>query len=816
MKNGFIVKSIRRHLYKPDTIIVEGAFPYDNNENKKLHAYVNGEEADMSINVASGFSIAEKYVHYQSGISEEIIGEFTIPKSGINSIELREESLGKYSRIKKFEGKRLIPVLTTITYSIDYQKRENGNITITGWAAVSKNAVITVMENGKSIAASIERKYRKDVKDLFVEATPNEKFGIEIAIPEAEYHDLKLVIQDNEKIKKIRLDLDSIQTEEDINKSSQNFLLKTIRYYRGNGFVATAGKIVKKILKKENEEDAVEYAKFLEQHKVTEEDLELQRNTHFDYEPVISIVIPIYNTPHEFLKELIDSVLAQTYNNWQLCLADGSDTDSLKKVVEELSNYDKRVDYKWLGYNDGISNNTNGAIEMAKGEFIAFSDHDDLITPDALYEVVAALNTDNNIDCVYSDEDKIDMDGSTLFMPHFKPDFDIDLLCSYNYITHLFVARKSLIDQVGWLDKKYDGSQDHDMILRCTEKARCVYHVPKVLYHWRCHKNSTAMNPESKMYCYEAGRDAVQAHWNRLGVPATVSLAPNYGHYITHYNWADSPLVSIIIPNMNHKEDLSRCIESILNKSTYSNYEILIIENNSTEEEIFNYYREIEENSRIKVIRYDGAFNYSRINNFGVEHANGEYLLFLNNDTELIAGDSIKEMVDICRRDDVGAVGARLYYKDNKIQHAGVILGVGGVANHAFHNTERGDVGYFFRSVSVQDLSAVTAACMMTKKSLFTAVNGFSEDLEVAFNDIDYCLKLRDNNKLVVFTPYSEWYHYESKSRGYEDTPEKKERLRKETDTFMSRWGDIVKNGDPYYNPNFNHKSADFKYDIAE
>ena len=266
MKNGFIVKSIRRHLYKPDTIIVEGAFPYDNNENKKLHAYVNGEEADMSINVASGFSIAEKYVHYQSGISEEIIGEFTIPKSGINSIELREESLGKYSRIKKFEGKRLIPVLTTITYSIDYQKRENGNITITGWAAVSKNAVITVMENGKSIAASIERKYRKDVKDLFVEATPNEKFGIEIAIPEAEYHDLKLVIQDNEKIKKIRLDLDSIQTEEDINKSSQNFLLKTIRYYRGNGFVATAGKIVKKILKKENEEDAVEYAKFLEQH----------------------------------------------------------------------------------------------------------------------------------------------------------------------------------------------------------------------------------------------------------------------------------------------------------------------------------------------------------------------------------------------------------------------------------------------------------------------------------------------------------------------------------------------------------------------
>ena len=368
------------------------------------------------------------------------------------------------------------------------------------------------------------------------------------------------------------------------------------------------------------------------------------------------------------------------------------------------------------------------------------------------------------------------------------------------------------------------------MILRCCEKARRVYHVPKILYHWRCHKNSTAMNPESKMYCYTAGQKAVQSHWDRLGIPATVEMASNYGHYITKYNWPDNPLVSIVIPNMNHKSELETCINSIMDKSNYDNFEIVIVENNSDQDEIFEYYKSLvgfdrdeivsgksaDGEGKVRVAYYDGDFNYSKINNFGVSQARGEYILLLNNDTELISANSIKEMLDIARRPEVGAVGARLYYADNTVQHAGVILGVGGVANHAFYNTNRGDVGYFFRSVSVQDLSAVTAACMLTKKSVFEEVGGLSEDLAVAFNDVDYCLKLRKAGKLIVYTPFSEWYHYESKSRGYENTPEKLARLEAETDVFMSRWKSVVDGGDPYYNPNFSHKAADYKYDINE
>lgn len=816
MNNSFILHSIKRNVKNPKVVLFDGAFPMDNPEGRSLHAFLNGKELPIRFSEDTSFDAIAKYSDRRARIAREISGEIVLTEP-IRKFMLVEKNNNSSRTLYKATEKDADDLLPVINGNIDYYEKKNDETIIHGWAAVSENAAFTLTDKEAGVLKiTVERKYRKDVRDLFKEIPGRPSFGFDLYLEGTNYKDVILLISDNGENRSFKIDLSRPLYESGQSNSSDNLIVKGFKSLKDNGFKETVHKVLDKIEKRQQKEEQEEYQAFLKKHPLTKDELEKEKIERFSYEPVISIVIPIYNTPLNFLRELIESVMNQTYSKWELCLADGSDTDRLKKYVAEYSSNDPRVLYHLLGFNDGISNNTNGAIKMATGEFIAFSDHDDLLTPNALYEVVKGLNSDRTVDCVYSDEDKIDMDGKTLFMPHFKPDLDIDLLCSYNYITHLFVARKTIIDEVGGLRKKYDGSQDHDMIFRCIEKSRKVYHVRKVLYHWRCHKNSTAMNPESKMYCYEAGRDAVQAHWDRLGVPATVEMSQNYGHYITHYHWMGEPLVSIIIPNMNHKEDLERCITSIKKKSSYTNYEIIIVENNSTETEIFDYYRELQSEPNVRIIKYSGTFNYSRINNFGVKQSKGEYLLFLNNDTELDNPGSIKDMLDICRRDDVGAVGARLYYDDNTVQHAGVVLGVGGVANHAFYRTERGDVGYFFRSISVQDYSAVTAACMMTSRKDFESVGGFSEDLAVAFNDVDYCLKLRKENYLVVYTPFSEWYHYESKSRGYEDTPEKAERLQKETDIFMTKWKKEIENGDPYYSPNFNQRAADFRYNMDE
>ncbi|MDY5776163.1 MAG: glycosyltransferase family 2 protein, partial [Lachnospiraceae bacterium] len=377
-----------------------------------------------------------------------------------------------------------------------------------------------------------------------------------------------------------------------------------------------------------------------------------------------------------------------------------------------------------------------------------------------------------------------------------------------NYICHLFVFKRGLLEKTGGFQKEYDGAQDHDFIFRCVEQAEEIYHIPKVLYHWRCHMQSTSSNPESKLYAFENGAKAVQAHYDRMEIPAKVEQGRYYGMYRTFYQWKERPLVSIIIPNKDHIEDLRKCILSI-ERQAYDNYEILIVENNSTEEETFAYYKEIE-SEKIHVLFYEGGFNFSKINNFGAEQAKGTYYLLLNNDTEMIGEHCLEELLYPCMREDVGIVGARLYYEDDTVQHAGVIIGFGGMAGHTFIGMDREDNGYFSRSICTQDLSAVTAACMMTKKSVFEEVNGLDEELIVAFNDIDYCLRVRETGKLVIFNPHAELYHYESKSRGLENSAEKVERFNREVAFFTKRWEGILKDGDPYYNPNLTLDRADF------
>ncbi|WP_418532319.1 glycosyltransferase family 2 protein, partial [Holdemanella porci] len=517
------------------------------------------------------------------------------------------------------------------------------------------------------------------------------------------------------------------------------------------------------------------------------------------------------------LKEMIDSVRSQSYSNWQLCIGDGSTNDSVEKYVKEHYGDDSRIVFKKLEKNYGISGNMNGALELVTGDYVGLFDHDDLLTPDCLYEFIASMQKVHH-DCVYSDEDKLNDKTKKFEDPHFKPDFSIDLLCSHNYITHFFVVNMDIVRKVGGMRSEYDGSQDHDFIFRCVEQANSVCHVPKILYHWRMHPLSTAMDPESKMYCYTSGKKAIESHFKRVGIDATVEMLPRplYGMYHCKYTVKDHPLVSILIPNYNHKDLLKGCIESLMNVNTYSNIEIVIVENNSTEQEIFDYYKELEETySNVKVIYYEGDFNYSKINNYGVKYTHGEYILFLNNDTKVIETDSIEDMLGVCQREDVGAVGAKLLYEDDTVQHCGVVVGYHGYATAAFSLIDRNDFGYMGRPRVSWDVSAVTAACLMTKREIFDEVGGFDEEFKVACNDVDLCLKIRSLNKWIVEDVFSVWYHYESKSRGLEDTPEKQARFQSEIARFQKKWPEILKNGDPFHNPNFDLDKGPFTYPKA-
>lgn len=556
--------------------------------------------------------------------------------------------------------------------------------------------------------------------------------------------------------------------------------------------------------------DTGSYENYIRKHLASEEELKEQSRKVFEYMPKISIIVPAFKTPEKFLKQMVDSVRQQSYADWELCIADGGVDDTIvESVMKEYTSIDERIKYKKLSDNLGIAGNTNAALELATGDFIGLLDHDDILAKSALYEVVEALNEDDTIDVVYTDEDKISMDLKTHFAPHFKSDFNLDLLRSNNYICHFFVVRRQTMEKGGIFRSEYDGSQDYDFIFRCVENARTIKHLPRILYHWRMHQNSTAENPESKMYCFDAGKRAIEAHLKRCGEDGIVEMTEHLGYYRVKYPVKGEPLVSIIIPNKDNADSLKLCLDSIKEKSTYKNYEIIVVENNSTSREIFDYYKEIEKDEKIRVVYWKDIFNYSAINNFGVKHSKGEYLILLNNDTEIITENWIELLLGQCQRKAVGITGVKLYYPDNTIQHAGVIIGLGGVAGHVYSGSQREDVGYFARAILQQDLSAVTAACIMVKRSVYEEVNGLNETLKVAFNDVDFCLRIREKGYLVVYEPQVELYHYESKSRGQEDNPEKIARFESEVKYMQEHWSYILEHGDPYYNVNLTLKKGD-------
>ena len=555
-----------------------------------------------------------------------------------------------------------------------------------------------------------------------------------------------------------------------------------------------------------------DYEKWIMENELTEELLEKQKKTNFVKNPKISIVVPLYKTNTDFFRELLYSVHCQTYSNWELCLADGS-----PQALEEIQNIcrkDKRIKYKFLNGNKGISENTNEAIKMASGDYIALLDHDDILSLDALHEVVKVINENNNIEFIYSDEDKIEGFSEERYEAYFKSDFAPDTLRSQNYICHLSVFKRELMDKLEGFRGEFDGAQDYDIFLRMSETVspQNIYHIQKILYHWRMHQESTAMDGNAKTWAFEAGKKALEAHLNRIGRNGTVKNGKALGTYEVEYTVKGRPMVSILIPNKDAIELLKPCVDSILTKTTYENYEIIIIENNSIKDETFSYYHEIEKNEKVKIVSYEEkGFNYSKIINFGVKQANGEYIVQLNNDTELITNNWLECMLGYCQMPEIGAVGVKLYYPDKTVQHGGVLLGLGGIAGHLHKGIGKDEYGYFSKAVSIQNVSAVTAACIMTKKEIYEEIGYMNEELAVAFNDVDLCLRIRKAGYTIIYHSFVEFIHYESKTRGEELTQEKMKRFQGEIETFEKYWKKELEQGDPYYNKNLRLDKEPYK-----
>ena len=807
-KEIFEVTRERFHLLDRNQYIVQGTWPKE----AKMEACLDDRKLKTTVKKVEMVSALERFKDPDLMRGEQITAVLEMP-----------DSLKEFKKLVIYADQ---PDKRTVWFSIsaselekkrdkpqvyfEEEKVQQGMVRLRGWAIAPTSVEIRIFdENKKPLAAEIQRTDRVDVDQLYEELENPEKTGFFTEVTNVSGKCLYVVFKAGDK-KTIKIV--PLRKIEVLAKKVDKYAKKGIRYWKSQGGVALAGKIISKVKTASTRE--IPYQKWITRHLPGKAELEKQRRTKLKYSPKISIVVPLYKTPEKYLRRLVESVQEQTYSNWELCLSDGSGADSpVAGILKQLAASDKRI--KVIPHDSAlqISENTNSAIEAATGDFIAFADHDDELTPHALFECVKALNDHPGTLVVYSDEDKMSMDGHKFFQPHFKPDYNPDLLCTVNYICHLFVVSRKVIDQVGMLRKEFDGAQDYDFIFRCVEavKDEEIYHVPKILYHWRCHEDSTAENPESKTYASEAGRRAVQEHYNRTGIQAKVLDGEFLGLYRTEFIRDHDPLISIIIPNKDHIDDLKRCMDSIDQKSTYQNYEYVIVENNSTDPATFEYYKKLEaENEKVHVVYWDGVFNYSAINNYGASFARGEYFLLLNNDTEIINPNCLEELLGYCMRSDVGAVGARLYYEDDTIQHAGVVIGFGGIAGHCFVLQPRGTTGYCHRIICAQDYSAVTAACMMVKRTAFEEVGGLSEELQVAFNDIDFCMKLRKAGYLIVYNPYAELYHYESKSRGLEDTPEKVARFNREISVFEKRWPDILRNGDPYYNPNLTLKSQDF------
>jgi len=690
-------------------------------------------------------------------------------------------------------------------YYLDSVFLQDGKLNCIGWAVPSKKEYelsYELLENGKSVDFEIYFSVRPDIGFSMLQMPNKENTGIYLRFPYDSAKKYAVRIREmngNECIKEetMQVSLNGFLLREKV-KTTKQSLKKPIRF-------------AKKIRDRITHKPEKKYRMWLDSKRISKEEWQRERNEEMAFMPLFSVLVPLYHTPLSFLKDCVESVLSQSYEKLELCLVNVELSKESTAYITEVLEKDSRVKVLKLSENLGISGNTNQALEMASGDFICLLDHDDTLEKDALYLYAKEINQNPETDMIYSDEDKMTEKGNDYFFPHFKPDFNFDMLRINNYICHFLCVRKEIAVSVGGFSDEMNGAQDYDFILKVVEKSRNIAHVAKILYHWRSSNDSTAKDMSNKEYALLAGKEAIESHFKRMNMAVTTTLAAVPGWYQNHYKLTKEPLVSVLIPNKDHVKDLDICLKSILEKCTYKNIEVLIIENNSTEKETFDYYQAAEEKyPNVHVLYYQGGFNFSAINNLGAREAKGEYLLLLNNDVEVITVDLFEQMLGYCIREDVGVVGAKLLYADNTIQHAGVLVGAGGVAVHLFKGALDTDPCYMCRAISTYDVSCVTAACMMVKKSVYAELGGMEEELAVAFNDVDFCLRVRKAGYLIVYDADAKLYHYESKSRGAENTPEKFMRFSKETEILSKQWGISGSSLDfsyidPYYNPNLSY-----------
>lgn len=700
-----------------------------------------------------------------------------------------------------------------------YRDKTTNNLTITGWAldTITKESPTFTINNENQVSAyNIQRVLREDVNQIY-QTEPAIEAGFVVTLEGIKQKKvLPFHFQSSAHVITVDFPLNKkypvIPGTEDKVTRLWIKAKKGFKYMAKNGISHTIQRA--KIEKLRNQ---ASYPNWLARNEVLDIEAMTQEIATFHYQPKISIAMPVYNVEEKWLRLCIDSILNQVYTNWELCMADDASTDpNVKKILTEYQQLDERIRVVFREQNGHISEATNSALAIATGEFVALLDNDDELAINAFYEVVKVLNENPELDLIYSDEDKIDMDGNRSD-PAFKPDWSPDLLLGTNYISHLGVYRRSILEEIGGFRKGYEGSQDYDLVLRFTEKTtkERIKHIPKVLYYWRMLPTSTAVDQGSKGYAFEAGLRAVQDALVRRGINGHATHGAANGLYDVYYDIESEKLVSIIIPTKNGYKDVQRCVSSIIEKTTYQNYEIIMADNGSTDPKMHELYAEFEQQlpGRFFVESIDIPFNFSTINNRAVKKAHGEYLLFLNNDTEVITENWLTLMVSFAQQERIGCVGAKLLYPNNTVQHAGVILGLGGVAGHGHYGYPHGDLGYFGRLAINVNYSAVTAACLLMKKADFDAVGGFEEAFTVAFNDVDLCLKVQALGRDNVWLHEAELYHFESQTRGYDDKGKKKKRFEQEKVMMEEKWGPLIEN-DPFYNPNLTRDIPNFSLRI--
>ncbi len=792
--NKFVVQEGHFHIADKNRYVLTGWFE-EKPKQRQFSVCLDNEKLEIQVRCLKDDSVRQKYAKYDLKVSEEYVIIAKLPR---NLAKYRRLCLyladgspvyeRRVSQLSKLQGK--------LNYRITSIQSTGASCVINGWAASEKPIKINVFDQAEELVkCEVSHFPKPDAAMEFRESEELYDCGFSVTVPVNGRKKMILQITDGEHSVK--------RAFRAVDRNRLMLYIKKADYYlKRNGWKKTCKRAVNELY--ELAGDTGNYTKWRTKNLPSQKELERQRQDAGTFRPLIYVITPYKDSAH--FMETVRSVTDQTYNHWKWVLV--CTPAEKPKLARQLHTCVPKGWVRLLVSDETaeIQQKITLAVDemlagMQKHTWMTFLSSSDTLEPDAFYRCVKMMEKEPDMDMCYTDEDQISDDGKVYSEPAFKSDFNIDLLRAVNYIGHLLLIRQDVVQKAGRWNPAYQSDASYDYALRAAETASHIGHLPRVACHVREKAGRTS----------DAGVRILNAHYARIGLPADAKPAGIPRIYRTAYHWKEQPLVSINIPNKDHIDDLDTCVQSVLSKCTYPNYEIVIIENNSVQESTFAYYEKLQEqDDRIRVIYWKEAFNYSKITNFGVSQSDGEYILLLNNDTEVISPDFMEEMLGYCMRDDVGICGARLFYFDDTIQHAGVIVGLGGICGEGFQGFEKENGGYQNRIFCPQDYSAVTAACLMTKKSVFEQVGGMDADFQIAYNDIDYCLKVRRSGKLVVYNPFAMLHHYEYKSRGTENTAEKLARYNREVDLFTSRWADIISAGDPYYNPNLTRRYQDF------